>query len=448
MKVALISDIHANLPALEAVLERIEAEKISRIWNLGDLTGYGPHPNEVIELLEGRKVISIIGNYDLKVLKFPKKIEKWRRKKSADKFKAFEWTYGQLKSPNRSYLKNLPEEFRLDVDGKSVVMVHGSVTSNSEHLGPETPIERLSQLADVCRCDVITCGHSHRGFHRRVDGVDFINPGSVGRPEGNDRRASFAFVDISSDNVEVQLCRVEYDVERTVRAIREASLPENFAKMLKYGKNLEEIQAQLRSNPAKDELVLEDSRMLPIVALAESCSYEREHAHQVTHLSMMLFDNLRDVMKLGDNDRFLLKSASVLHDIGWVQGPRKHHKVSLKMILAATGLGLDEGDVLIVANIARYHRKSLPKLKHEYYAELGESDRLRVRQLAGILRVADGLDRSHSNSVQNLKVETDSGKIDFLCEFHGSGDPEKYAVMKKADLLRLELGRDIRVTAI
>jgi putative phosphoesterase len=244
MKVALIGDVHANLPALEAVLAHIEGQGIDKIWNVGDFVGYGAFPDEVIWLFRKREeneedVLSIVGNYDLKVLEFKKKKKKWQKKKHPDKYLAFKWAYENLSKKSRKYLRFLSQEIRLKVKGKRILLIHGSPASIEEPLTPETPEKRLRELVQMAKADVIICGHSHQPFGREVDDVWFINTGSVGRPDDGDPRACYAVLEIGSEDIAVEHYRVEYDVARAVAAIREHKLPEVFAQMILQGRPLD-----------------------------------------------------------------------------------------------------------------------------------------------------------------------------------------------------------------
>jgi putative phosphoesterase len=252
MQVALIGDIHANLPALEAVLAHIQEQGIEKMWNVGDFVGYGAFPDEVVQLfrtgqvLPDGDVLSIVGNYDLKVLKFKQKKEKWRKKKTPEKYQAFEFAYEQLSKKNRKYLRFLSQQIRVKINDRRVLLVHGSPESNEEHLIPDTPKKRLRELAEKAKANVIVCGHSHQPFVRDVDGVWFINTGSVGRPDDGDPRACYAVAQIDSDQVLVQHHRIEYDMDRAVAAIREHELPEAFAQMILQGRDLDTVLAAMQ----------------------------------------------------------------------------------------------------------------------------------------------------------------------------------------------------------
>jgi len=241
MKIALVGDIHANLPAFEAVLSHARQQSAAAIWNVGDIIGYGAFPNQVIELLREVRAISIVGNYDIKVLNFPDKKSKWRKSKRSEKYTAFRWAHKQLSASNRQYLSKLPQELRLNIAGRQFLLTHGSPVSNVEPLTAGTPEERLEQLSRIARAEVVICGHSHQPFARQVGGVLFINTGSVGRQGDGDPRACYAILELAEGSFAVQHYRVEYDMERAAAAIRLAGLPEVFAQMLLRGYDLDAV---------------------------------------------------------------------------------------------------------------------------------------------------------------------------------------------------------------
>ena len=241
MKIALLGDVHANLPALESVLEHARSQKVTAIWNIGDFLGYGAFPNEVVQRLREAGAISILGNYDLKVLQFPEKAKKWRKSKRVEKYLAFQWAYRNLSHRNRRYLHSLPEQRKLEMAGRCVLLTHASPDSNEEPLTPDTPEERLLVLAQKAGADIIVCGHSHQSFTRKVQNVLFINTGSVGRPDDGDPRACYAILEAGQAELQVQHYRLEYDIARAVSAIRERGLPEAFAQMILNGHDLDSI---------------------------------------------------------------------------------------------------------------------------------------------------------------------------------------------------------------
>ncbi|MEI8132199.1 MAG: metallophosphoesterase family protein, partial [Leptolinea sp.] len=161
MKIALISDVHGNLPALEAVLAHSGEMKVKQIWNLGDFTGFGAFPDQVVLSLKKKKAISLIGNYDAKVLKVPQKLNEWKSQKVPEKWLSFQWSYDHLSKKSREYLASLPETYKQEVKGWKVLFTHGSPESMDEPLTDDTPQERLRELAKKSHANIILCGHSH-----------------------------------------------------------------------------------------------------------------------------------------------------------------------------------------------------------------------------------------------------------------------------------------------
>lgn len=242
MIVALLGDIHANLPALVAVVAHAQAHGAEQFWNTGDFLGYGAFPNEIFDCLHRINAKSVIGNYDYKVLNFPNKKLKWKKNKRPGKYLAFKWAHEQLSRENEQYLLSLPERLHLNVEGKHVLMVHGSPESIDEMLSDKTPVERLEYLAEAEDANVIVFGHSHQAFSRQVNGVWFINPGSVGRQGDGDPRAAYALLTITPDDLTIRQFRIEYDIEKAVNAILKAGLPDTFAEMIRRGYDLQKIE--------------------------------------------------------------------------------------------------------------------------------------------------------------------------------------------------------------
>jgi putative phosphoesterase len=439
VKVCLLSDVHGNLPALEAVLADADARGAMRVWNLGDATGYGPFPDEVVAALRGAAELSILGNYDAKVLAFPANKAKWQRKKTPDKYLAFRWAYEALSDESREWLATLQPHARATVESVRVLLVHGSPDAIDEAVSDATPEARLVELAARADADLVLAGHTHAALDRTAGGVRFVNPGSVGRPEGDDPRASYAILDFHDGQVDVEPIRLDYDVERTVRELEALGLPNEFGQMLRTGRNYDEVGLADAPRPARAG---DTKRLAAVCRLARECDYEAAHTHQVTRLSLMLFDELVPLHGLGDDERFYLQCAAMLHDIGWMEGQRRHHKTALRAILSAD-LPFDDRERLIVASIARYHRKALPSTRHDHFAALDAVDRRTVRILGGILRVADGLDRSHLSLVRRLTCTWDDATLTIHARTAARAEPERWAAAKKSDLLADALGREV-----
>lgn len=449
MKIALIGDIHANLPALEAVLEHAHQHGVDEIWSVGDIVGYGAFPDEVVKLLQKENVKGIIGNYDLKVLKVKQKRQKWKKDSIPEKWIAFNWAYENLSEESIEYLNSLPTEMRLEVEGKKMLLVHGSPDSNEEHLTPDTSEERLLELANIAQADVVVVGHSHQPFKKKVGDVWFINTGSVGRPDDGDPRASYAILSIKKPNIfQVHHYRVEYDVQRAISAIEERGLPKLFAEMIRRGKSLDDIKREeldMPSDKQNDVQASEEDIINASIQLAKSCGYEPEHTNQVTRLALRLFDELASLHGLGSKERFWLQNAAILHDIGWIEGPNRHHKTALRIILEDQTIPLPEDEKLIVASIARYHRAALPKKKHKHYASLDKRNRQIVKILASILRVADGLDRTHQSIVNDVSCDITPDQIIISCAVKRPSEGDRQAALDKGDLMEKVFNRTLVV---
>lgn len=179
---------------------------------------------------------------------------------------------------------------------------------------------------------------------------------------------------------------------------------------------------------------------------AAACGYEQQHAEQVTRLAEMLFDALLPLHKLEASARLYLTCAGILHDIGWLDGQRGHHKRSMAMILEETSLPLKPAERATIALSARYHRKALPKPSHRVYASLSRTRRKTVDILSAILRIADGLDRSHTDAVKAVEAVISDKQIEFICRTDGNAGAEMKFARKKADLLEHIFGRTAAFT--
>jgi exopolyphosphatase/guanosine-5'-triphosphate,3'-diphosphate pyrophosphatase len=271
-----------------------------------------------------------------------------------------------------------------------------------------------------------------------VAGTWFVNTGSVGRSDDGDPRACYAILDVDSRSFRVRHFRVVYDMKRAAAAIREHGLPEAFAQMVLQGRNLDEVKLAVEGLDAAGDLSpqVQGDRMKTVLQLASSCNYEAGHTHHVAHLALQLFDELQSLHGLGEEERFWLQYAALLHDIGWIEGQRAHHKTAQRLILESPVLPFDTRERLIIGSVARYHRKALPDTSHDHYAALRRSDRRTVRVLSALLRVADGLDRTHQNQVKNLACVITSKKVLVYCDVQKPAMEERQRALDKAELFK------------
>lgn len=172
------------------------------------------------------------------------------------------------------------------------------------------------------------------------------------------------------------------------------------------------------------------------LALMQALEEEPHHVQHVAALALRLFDELEDLHGLGDGDRFILEAAATLHDIGWSAAPsgKGHHRESARIIQEHGWKSFSAATVGLIAQVARYHRKSMPDLEHEEFAALSPAERLRVQQLAALLRIADGLDRSHQQHVTDLSAGISPGRIIIYLSATQPVSGEIAAATRKADL--------------
>lgn len=246
MRIALLSDIHANLPALRAVLADLDARRdVDAAYHLGDLVGYAPWPNETIALLRERGIPGIAGNYDSTVATHHVhcgcRYEDARQETLSHL--SFEWTLANTSAESKRWLASLP--FRLDVKplgghaaGPTLALVHGTPLNNVTYWTGERSDEfclKMAKVAGLSAGDAIAFGHTHIAWERRVEGVGFVNTGSVGRPKDGDPRAGYVVVSSEASAWSVEMRRVEYDVAAAAAGIRASELPDEFATFLERG---------------------------------------------------------------------------------------------------------------------------------------------------------------------------------------------------------------------
>lgn len=234
MTIACISDLHGNAPALEAVLRDIDAKGIRKILCAGDLVGFGPYPNEVIALLRGGNIPCVMGNYDAKVLKYPEKKEKYKKKKRAESYASFRWTWKRLSADNRAWLAGLPFSHAETIGGVSVLMAHGSMRSWKDYVPATTTEPELAELLVGHRPDLFITGHTHVPFFIRIGKTFVAGCGSAGKPVEGSPDVSYVIVE-TGETLSGAVVRVAYDVEKLCAAVIESGLPEVFADQFRRG---------------------------------------------------------------------------------------------------------------------------------------------------------------------------------------------------------------------
>ena len=246
MRYTIISDIHANLAALDAVLADIDRRgDVDVIYHAGDLVGYSAEPNEVVERLRARAIAGVAGNYDSTVATGYAhcgcRSESPHQEELAEI--SYRYTLAATTAETKRYLGGLP--FSLDlrplgghVHGPRLVVVHGTPTLNTVYWTEERTDEfclKMARHVALEAGDVIAFGHTHKPWHRLVEGIHFVNTGSVGRPKDGHWQAGYVLLDVGGTATHVEHVRVPYDIERTIAGVRAAGLPEEFVEFLRSG---------------------------------------------------------------------------------------------------------------------------------------------------------------------------------------------------------------------
>ncbi|MDF2547826.1 MAG: metallophosphoesterase family protein [Anaerosolibacter sp.] len=233
MKFAVISDIHGNMDALEMVLKDIEQNGIHKVYCTGDLVGYGPYPNEVIENIRSRQIPTLQGNYDKRVGEELSKADIKDKSAMDPSAQVRHWTQEHTSMENKKWLKELPKQLSIEEEGKKILLVHGSTRRNNEYLYENS--EELEEIAENAEFDVLIFGHTHKPFHQVVKGIHFINAGSVGKPKHaqGDSRVTYIIVDVTEEHVTAEVRYIAYDYEKAAKAMIDAGLPVKFADNLR-----------------------------------------------------------------------------------------------------------------------------------------------------------------------------------------------------------------------
>ena len=235
MRVGVITDIHANLPALQAALARIDEIGVDGVYCGGDLVGYGPHPNEVCRLINERGMPTIYGNYDYAIGRDLEDcgcayIDQHDRELGQ---RSVVWTLEHTDEWAKDFMRGLPFDLRFELGGARVRLVHGSPRKVNEYLFENKPARTFERIAAGADCDVLVFGHTHKPWVHEYGGVLFVNCGSVGKPKDGDPRGAFAVLDSSkAGGVQATIERVTYDAGGVAREVSDAGLPEEYAERL------------------------------------------------------------------------------------------------------------------------------------------------------------------------------------------------------------------------
>lgn len=230
MNIAVISDIHGNIFALEAVLEDTKNRNVDTIICLGDLVGYGPFPNEVIELIRKENILVIMGNYDAAVVFND---IKYIQDNELNRNFALPWSVNEVNENNKKYLKRLPEDIIVVDKGKVMTFVHGSTRSINEYLKEDS--KEAEDVMNEYDGDILVCAHTHLPYMKKYGEKLLINDGSVGKPKIGRPNATYGILTCVNDTIDFDTIEIPYEYEKTIKAMEERNFPKEIIDSLRTG---------------------------------------------------------------------------------------------------------------------------------------------------------------------------------------------------------------------
>ncbi len=238
MRFAVFGDIHGNIEALEAAYSAAIVAKAEKAYHLGDLGGYAPFVNEVVDFVIERGIEGVQGNYDETVGNDREHCgciyEDPVQEEMANL--SFVWTKQHVTERTEAYLKMLPSKITFTVHSRKVALFHATPHKNNLYWHEDRPEKFFGEMAVKVDADMLIYGHTHKPYRKDIDGKIFINAGSVGKPKDGDTRACVTLLEITREQVRKEFIRVEYDIDKTASTVVESGLPPYFAEKLRRGK--------------------------------------------------------------------------------------------------------------------------------------------------------------------------------------------------------------------
>jgi putative phosphoesterase len=238
MKFCVFGDIHGNIHALKAAYRAVMAESVDRIFHLGDLGGYSPFVNEVVEFLMEHGIAGVLGNYDEAVAYDLEhcgcRVEDPVQEQMAEL--SFKWTKSKVSRKTVEYLKGLPRDITFTRFGRKAALFHAAPHKNTLYWHQERPEKFFLEMAEKVDADILIYGHTHKPYRKEIGGKLFLNAGSVGRPKDGDPRACVLVVTMEENGISTEFIRVPYDVGKAASAIVAQGLPSYFADRLLAGR--------------------------------------------------------------------------------------------------------------------------------------------------------------------------------------------------------------------
>lgn len=243
IQIAVFSDVHGNLPALEVVLKDIEARGIHQKFCLGDLVDFAPWGNEVIEKIRNLNIPCLMGNHDERIaFDIPVvPLSKHSEEETSARFVAIDHSKKHITELNKKFLSELPFHLKLNYKTGNkhwnIQLVHSSLESNDTYLYESENDEVFACMLNKAEADLIVMGHTHLSFKKRFENNTWaVNCGSVGRSKEENRLASYLVLTLDEEKISPEIVQLPYPIDETVRQIRESEIPDYYASFLKNEK--------------------------------------------------------------------------------------------------------------------------------------------------------------------------------------------------------------------
>ena len=239
IQLAIISDVHANIVALDEVLADIKKSGVTQIYCLGDLVDFAPWGNEVIARIQERNIPCLLGNHDQRIA-FDEPIIPLSHHDAVETINrdiAIHLSKNDITAAHKKWLATLPYNieltFKVGDHLRKILLVHASLHSNDEYIHESTLKANLSVQLRERAIDILVMGHTHHSYVQQTEEVLFINCGSVGRSKEKDRKASYALVTLTKENIEAKIVKVDYPIEEVAAAIYHSDIPNFYGDFLR-----------------------------------------------------------------------------------------------------------------------------------------------------------------------------------------------------------------------
>lgn len=439
MRVAVLARLHANLPALEAVLDDLAGQEYAALWCIGDWVTHGPYPDAVVERLRPLCTLGVLGAGDVAVLNCAEVTSE-----AEEALSPVCWTYQRLNKEQRRYLRLLSSSARFQLGGRHFLLTQSVDGVDEGMLRPDAPGEFWLRLFQQAQAEVLLVSSGGEAFVQSLGEALCINLGAAGATHAGRAEASYALLDISDAAVQVEFRRVPYPIGDVWEACREQGIP-LFPPL--FVESADSVPPPEPFNHPHEEETLSDRRLVPVLDLARlRGDGDEAHWFAVSRLALQLFDQLQSLHHFGRQERFWLECAALLHTLERGRHPRKYPRRALRTILKTPLLPFDARERLLIGSLVRYQQER-PRKKHQNYALLKPEERNVVQILAAILRLAIALAEAQP-PVEEVYGTISPRKLKLrLLARASDGEAAARAKRRGKRLARL-FGRKLRVTCL